>query len=93
LTKSKICDILIFNSKRGDENMSEKVEFEIGDKCFIVGQFTHVFFISDFNENKTKGWIISNENGNPMGWVDVVDFHRGEHFGEELAPEYGKLLD
>lgn len=66
---------------------------QIGDKCFLKGEFTHIFYIADFNSKKTKVWIISNENGNPLGWVSTSDIHFGNYFGPEMAEGYAKLLE
>jgi hypothetical protein len=65
----------------------------VGDKCFVKGEFTHVFFIGDITDNGKESWIVSNENGNPLGWTDTEQLHAGDYFGEEMEEEYAKLLE
>lgn len=66
---------------------------QIGEKVFVKGEFSHVYFLADFNDDKTEAWIISNETGNPYGWTDVENLHRGDYFGEEMASHYASLLE
>lgn len=70
----------------------QKNQFRIGSKCFVKGEFTHVFYIADINEYGSA-WLISNVNGNPYGWTDLNECHKGDHFGSTMDVIYSSLLE
>lgn len=65
-------------------------ELKVGDKCFVTGEFTEVFYIGDIND-QGNAWIIHDLNGEVFGWIPLTECHRGERFGEE-AGYYADLL-